>query len=156
MENRKNERKGIVPREYWTPISIFDEMERVFDSFRGTRDLWLPSMATGYRTPVMDVKDNGTEYVVEAEFPGMHKEDIEIEIVKGGLMISAKKDETKEDRGEGFIRRERGSLSFHRQLPLPGDSNIEGIEARLEEGVLHIDIPKKEKPEEKKRLVEVK
>jgi HSP20 family protein len=156
MKNRKDERKGIVPREYWMPISIFDEMERVFDSFRGTRDLWLPSMATGYRTPVMDVKDNGTEYVIEAEFPGMRKEDIEIEIVKGGLMISAKKDEIKEDRDEGFIRRERGSLSFHRQLPLPGDSNIEGIEARLEEGVLHIDIPKKEKPEEKKRLVEVK
>ena len=156
MENRKNERKGIAPREYLTPISIFDEMERVLNSFRGTRNIWLPSTATGYRTPVMDVKDNGTEYVVEAEFPGMRKEDVEIEIVRGGLMISAKKDETKEDRGEGFIRRERGSLSFQRQLPLPEDSNIEGIEARLEEGVLHIDIPKKENPEEKKRLVEVK
>ena len=156
MAKNENEKKNLVSREYWSPMSLFEEMERMFDDFRGMRDLWLPSIHTrSYRVPAIDIRDTGEGYQMEAEFPGMSKEDVEIEIVRGGLRVSAKKEETVEEKREGFIRRERGSLSFRRDVPLPEDSDVEGIRARLEDGVLRIDIPKKERPVEKKRLVEV-
>jgi HSP20 family protein len=156
MANEKRERKNLVTRDYWSPNSIIEEMERVFDDFRGMRDLWLPSIGIrAHRVPMMDIRDSGNSYIMEAEFPGMSKEDVEIEIVEGGLRVSAKKEEAVEEKKEGYIRRERGALSFVRQLPLPEDSDTDGIKARMENGVLHMDIPKKQKTEERKKLVEV-
>ncbi len=156
MTQNEDRKKSLATRGYRTPPSMFDDIERMFNDFWGTRDFWLPSISTRrYRVPMMDIRDTGDAYVMEGEFPGMNKEDVEIEITEGGLRISAKKDETREEKGEDFIRRERGSLSFQRNLPLPDDSDAENIKARLEDGVLRLEVPKKEKPKERRKLVEV-
>jgi HSP20 family protein len=154
---RREDEKDVVPRDYWS-LSILDEMERAFADFRmGMRDFWLPSISSkGFRVPAVDFKDAGSEYIVEVELPGMSKEDVVIEIVKDGLMVSARKEEIKEEKGEGFIRRERGHLSFKRRLLLPGNSDTEAIEAKIVDGVLHLSVPKKEKADDEKRTVEVK
>lgn len=158
MIKRKVYEKRLVPRNYWTPVSLFDEMERAFEDFRtGMRGFWFPSISvTGSRVPAIDMKDAGNEYIIETDMPGMSKECVEIEIVEGGLKISAKKEEASEEEREGYLRRERGYVSFHRRLPIPEDSDVDGIEARLVDGVLQINIPKKDKPEEEKKTVEVK
>jgi len=157
MIRKREKEKGVVPRDYWTPSSLFDEMERMFDDFRtGMMDFWTPSLRVGPRVPAVDVKDAGEEYVIEAELPGMKKEDVEIEIVEGGIRISASKKEEKEERGEGYLRRERGFLSFSRQLPLPENTDTDKVEAKLLDGVLQVNIPKTAEAEEKKKLVEVK
>lgn len=155
---RKGDRETrIAPRDYWTPSAIFEEMERLLDDFRaGIMDFWTPAVAMGPRIPAVDIRDTGNEYVIEAELPGMKKEDVEIEIIDGGLKISASKKEEKEEKGEGYLRRERGYLSFSRQLPLPEDADVDRTEARLTDGVLQINVPKIAKAEQKKRLVEVK
>jgi len=155
MTNNEDKKKSLATREYWSPMSLFEEMERAFDDLRGMREFWLPSIVTrGHRVPVMDLKDTGDGYLMEAEFPGMRKEDVEIEILDNDIRISAKNEETTEEKGEGFIRRERGSLSFRRRFTLPADSDVDGIKARLENGVLQVEIPKKEESKDK-RLVEV-
>ncbi|HUV24404.1 MAG TPA: Hsp20/alpha crystallin family protein [Methanomassiliicoccales archaeon] len=158
MVRKRESEKDLVPGDYWTPMSPFDEMEKVFDDFRmGVKDFWLPSISTtGPRVPAIDIKETAEGFVVTAELPGMRKEDVEIEIVKGNLKISAMKEEVKEERKKGYLRRERGYLSFQRHLPLPENSNLDGIEAKLVDGLLQINIPKKEKSDEKRRTVEVK
>lgn len=158
MTKKREGNKSVVPREYWTPISLFDDMERAFDDFRlGMRDFWLPSITTiGPRVPAVDMREEENEYVIEAELPGIRKEDVQIEVTEGGLKISATKETMAEEKKEGYLRKERGYLSFRRQLSIPEDSDVDGIEAKLMDGVLRINIPKKEKPEEKKKTVEVK
>lgn len=157
MMRRGDRETRIAPRDYWTPSAIFEEMERLLDDFRtGIMDFWKPTVAIGPRIPAVDIRDAGNEYIIEAELPGMKKEDVEIEIIDGGLKISASKKEEKEEKGEGYLRRERGYLSFSRQLPLPEDADVDKIEAKLVDGVLQINVAKKAKAEEKKRLVEVK
>lgn len=158
MTKRKVYERRLVPRNYWTPMSLIDEMERTFEDFRtGMRGFWFPSTSVaGSRIPAIDMKDAGNEYIVEADMPGMSKENVEIEIVEGGLRISAKKEEASEEEREGYLRRERGYMSFHRRLPIPEDSDVDAIEARLVDGVLQITIPKKERPEKERKTVEVK
>lgn len=157
MMRRGDRETRIAPRDYWTPSAIFEEMERLLDDFRtGIMDFWTPTVAMGPRIPAVDIRDAGNEYIIEAELPGMKKEDVEIEIIDGGLKISASKKEEKEEKGEGYLRRERGYLSFSRQLPLPEDADVDKIEAKLVDGVLQINVAKKAKAEEKKKLVEVK
>lgn len=152
MVRRENE-KGVLPRDYYT-LSLLDEVERAFTDFRiGVRDFWLPSIfSRDFRVPAVDFKDTGSEYILDVELPGMSKEDVELEIVNDSLMINAMKEEIKEEKGEGYLRRERGHLSFKRQIPLPGNSNTEAIDAKLVDGVLHINIPKKEKTNEKRTV----
>ena len=158
MTKKKVYERRPVPRIYWTPMSLIDDMERAFEDFRtGMRGYWFPSISvTGSRIPAIDIKDAGNEYIVEADMPGVTKENVDIEIIEGGLKITAKREEVSEEEREGYIRRERGYMSFHRRLPIPEDSNVDSIEARLVDGVLQITIPKKEGTVEERKTVEVK
>ncbi|MEM2944003.1 MAG: Hsp20/alpha crystallin family protein [Methanomassiliicoccales archaeon] len=158
---RKEDREGIVPRSYWGPLGLLDEMERMLDNLRmGWGETWFPSFPIFSRTferiPAVDIKDLGDKYIIQAEMPGIGKEDVEIEIVDGALEIKAKKEEEKEEKGVGYVRRERGRLSFYRRIPIYEDIDQEKIEAKMEDGVLEITLPKLRKVEEKRKRVEVK
>jgi len=150
--------RGVVPRGYWGPFSIMDEMERMFDNLRlGMEDFWFPRMGTvGPRMPVVDMIDAGNEYLVEAELPGIDKDNVQIEVSEDGIEIRAEKEESKEEKREGYLRRERGYQSFYRKLPLPEDASQEDIQASLSDGVLRVTIPKTKKAETAKKRVEVK
>jgi HSP20 family protein len=158
MDKKKRDEKSVVPRVYLSPLTMLDEMDRVFDRIRfGIEDFWSPSMEVkGARVPMVDIMDEGDHYIVEAEVPGMHKENVEIELDEDSLEIKARKEEEKEEKAEGYIRKERGSMSFYRRLPLPDDANRDLVEAKMEDGILRISIPKTDKPEDKKRKVEIK
>lgn len=148
-------------RRAWGPMaasSMAREMERMMDRFREDFDypLW-PSMITApLRFPAVDVKDEGDRYTLEADLPGVAKEDVTVLIGDGVLDISAERKRETEEEKEGYVRKERGYYSFHRRLSLPEDAKEE-VEAKLEDGVLRLTIPKKQVPEgEGKRKVEVK
>ena len=83
--------------------------------------------------------------MVSVELPGMAKEDVSIEVGDGVLEITAKKERDSEEKGEGYLRRERGAMCFHRRLTLPEDVDPQTIEAKLAEGVLEVRLPKVEK-----------
>ncbi len=155
--NKKRKEERIAPLGYWGPMSVFDEMDRMFEEMRkGLRPGWYPFPGRGERrVPVTDVKDLGDRYVIESELPGMTKDEVQIELYRDSIEIRAKKEEEKEEKGEGYVRSERGYLSFYRRLPLPEDTDAEKIEARMEDGVLKVTIPKTLKIEEKKK-VEIK
>ena len=136
-ERKKGE--GRLPALYWGPIDMLRDLERVFEGMRFGEMSYLPA-----RVPMMDIRDEGERYLIEADLPGMTKEDVEIEIDSDALVLRARKERVEEDEGEGYLRRERGVSSFHRRISLPGDVDLERISARLNNGVLSIILPKRE------------
>jgi HSP20 family protein len=158
MDRNKREEVRIAPREFRDPFAMLDDLDRTFDHPGvGFEGLWVPSIAIGgIRVPMVDLKDEGDHYLVEAEIPGIPRENVEIELGDDSIEIGAKKEEQGEERGEGCIRKERRTLSFYRRLPLPEDVNKNEVEARLTDGILKISIPKAEKPKEEKKKVDIK
>ena len=92
----------------------------------------------------IDVQDNKTEYLVEAELPGATKDDINISLSEGKLNIAFSKTENIEENDKNYIHRERRSTSMSRSVIL-ADADTDGIKAKLDNGVLSIIVPKKTK-----------
>jgi len=149
-----DERK-LARRDEYSPFSIMREFDKIFEDFRkGFDNLFIePRLMTmpSIRAPIMDIIDEGDKYSITAEIPGIPKEDINIEITKNILEIKAEQKMEKEEKKEGYIRKERGQRSFYRQVALPEEIDAEKIEATLNNGILSIEIPKKE-PTPKKKI----
>jgi len=77
--------------------------------------------------------------------PGIDKKDINVELNDGKLMISIVRDETRESKKRNFIHRERRYSSMSRSIYLE-DAKPDGIRAKLENGLLKVEVPKEEKP----------
>lgn len=153
----KKERTELAPVMFWGPLAMLDEMDRMFRERTMDLDrLWLPTVGgMEHRTPAIDLRETEDAYIMEADMPGMAKEDVTIEVGEGILDVTAKKEQTSEVEEKGYIRKERGSMFFHRRLALPEDANTEDIKAKLVDGVLQVDIPKMKKVELPKKKVDV-
>ncbi len=136
---------GLTPFErndIWTPFRDFDK-----DFFKGFG-------AAHCRT---DIKDAGDRYLMECEMPGFDKNDIKIDINGSTLTLcaehKAEKDEKNSD-GE-YIRRERSYGSYCRSFDI---SNIDesSIEAEYANGILKLNLPKKEKEQPQRKRIEIK
>ena len=117
------------------PLQFFDDMKDNLQSFFEDFPAWS---ANG---PAVDVREEVNRYVVEAELPGMSEEDIGVKLDGNVLSISSKE---KEEKREGYLRRERHSAAFHRSFSLPTDVKTEAIDAEFKNGLLTIDLPKTE------------
>jgi HSP20 family protein len=128
----------------------FDDFSNMLDDF--FTGSWPVQRSLAADTFKIDIQDNDTEYIIEAELPGVKKEDVEITLNEGRLNLSVKKEEVSEDKSKKFIHRERRYAQMSRSILL-ADSNDEGIQAKLEEGVLTIKVPKKEQVDTSKRIM---
>lgn len=167
MIRRRDKKEGMVPKEYWgpawtSPWTMLNDMDRVFDDFRSEwENLHLSprSVATEMvRQPLVDLADNGKEYLVKAEIPGIKKEDLRIEVTQDNLEISGETsvEEKQEDEETGYIRRERRYSRFYRTLPLPENILADKVEADLKDGVLTVRLPKAAPPQKRTKKVTVK
>ena len=91
----------------------------------------------------MDVEDAGDTYVVTAYLAGVNRDEIDVELNEGRLSISVEKTETEEDRGKNYLHKETRSWSASRGVYLK-DAAAEGLSAKLDEGVLSINVPKQD------------
>ena len=96
-------------------------------------------------TPRVDIKEESDRFVILADIPGIDPNDIEVNMDKGVLSISATRVADATVDGEKFTRTERVHGSFQRQFGLPDTANAEGITAVGRFGVLEISIPKNPK-----------
>lgn len=98
-----------------------------------------------------DIINNKDFYLIQAELPGFKKEDISIEIKDDELLISAKYEDDLEDKTENYIRKERKMNSYKRIFNI-SDIKQDLIEAKYENGILELKLPKKEEkiPQTKK------
>lgn len=102
--------------------------------------------------PAVDIEELEDAYVVEAEVPGVKREDVNIELSGNELTISG---EIKVREREGVIRRRTRRVGeFEFRVILPNEVNAEGIDAKLNDGVLTVRIPKAEPAQ--RRRIEVK
>ncbi|MHC1567544.1 MAG: Hsp20/alpha crystallin family protein [Candidatus Syntropharchaeia archaeon] len=104
-------------------------------------------------TPSTDVINRESEIVVRADIPGVDKEGISVELKGNTLEINAEKKKEEEEKGEGFIKKERYYSKYYRQIELPTEVDKERIDATFKDGVLEIKLPKKEAAEIKKITV---
>ena len=158
MTGTEREPADLVPRIWtWSPVSVFEEMERMLNGMR--TGFVLPAddvcRREGVRMPNMDLREEADRFLVQAELPGMAKEDVTIETDGDVLRITASKEQEAEEKTEGYIRRERGSMSFHRQMRLPENVDRDRIKAKMENGVLEISLPKMTAEAETKNKIQV-
>ena len=133
-----------------------------------TNSNWLPSIfndffenewlaKTGVTAPAINVSESEREYKVEVAAPGMTKEDFNIHIDEdNNLVISMEKktDNKEEKKDRKYLRREFSYSKFQQTLILPDDVDKDKIDAKVNDGVLTIELPKRT-PEEKEKATKV-
>ena len=95
-----------------------------------------------------DVRETENEYLISAELPGVDKKDIKLDYKNNYLVISAKRNEEHDDKKDNYIRKERSYGEFSRSFYFDNVSE-DKINAKFENGVLKITLPKAEKDKEK-------
>lgn len=90
----------------------------------------------------VEIDEKEKEYCVKAELPGVKKEDLDIDLEKNRLTISAKKEEERKEDTKGFRKSEFKYGEFSRTVYFPDEIDIEKTTAKLEHGILRIEAPK--------------
>lgn len=104
--------------------------------------------------PAVNISETDEKFNVSVAAPGMKKDDFKIDLEGDVLTISAEKEETNEDKR--FNRREYNYSSFYRSFTLPQDVKIDEIEAKYEDGVLNIELPKSVPAKKPSKSISVK
>ncbi len=105
-----------------------------------------------------DIREKDDKYLLDIDLPGYSKEDIKISVDDGYLTVSAKKEESKEENEKGsYIKKERYSGECQRSFYIGDDIEAEDVKASFKNGILTLDIPKKEDQEKlpEKKYVEI-
>ena len=118
-------------------------------------DRWFGDFSPARFAPSVEVSDEENAIRVTAELPGMAKEDVNLQIDEGMLIISGEKKSQTESSDNGVYRTERYFGHFQRTVPLPEEIDFERAEARFEKGVLDVRLPKTEPAPRKGRLIPV-
>ncbi len=135
---------GLVPfnrRDRSLVHTGFGDFYNMLDDFFG--DSWMQGRTLLRDTFKIDVRDSDKEYIIEAELPGIKKEEIALDVVGGDLCISVKREEETGEEKENYIHKERRVTSMSRRVRM-ANSRPDQAKARLEEGVLSITVPKLE------------
>ncbi len=94
------------------------------------------------RLPDIDVIDRRKELLVKVELPGCAKDDVSVRINHDSLTITATAHQEKSAKTDSYLRREISSREYSRTIPLPTGVNPEQAEAKMNKGVLRLNIPK--------------
>lgn len=96
--------------------------------------------------PAINVKENKNAYIVEVAAPGMTKDDFQVHVDEDDnlvIAIESKKEDKEENKDTRYLRHEFSYAKFQQTMLLPEDVDADKIDAKVEHGVLTIDLPKK-------------
>jgi HSP20 family protein len=146
-------RKGLMQMTKWDPfkdlLTLQDRMNRLFDdSMRGVRQT-DEGLAGAVWSPAVDIYETDNEVVLKAEVPGVNQKDIDIQVENNTLTLLGERKIDKETVRENYHRIERSYGSFVRSFTLPGTVDQEKIRADYKDGVLKIEMPKREETKPK-------
>lgn len=142
---------NLIPRHSnWLPRRESDDNWLMTDFFRPffTGEMWKDN------TFRVDVKDNGDNYLMEAELPGVKKEDVQINVEDGMLTITATMNNRTQEEENNYVLTERRSGSFTRSFSLENIREDE-ISAAYTDGILRLTLPKKEEPQSHSHSIEI-
>jgi HSP20 family protein len=160
---RRVDERGKQEQRSMRLNSLFDEFRRdiegVMNPWSSNLEWHLPrefSMIrpevmreerTTSRTPLVDMVDKGDRYFLRLELPGIEKDKVHLIATDDSLEISAEqseeKQETDEDKSHNYIYNERSYRSFYRSIPIPEEILSSKITAKMQNGILQVEIPKK-------------
>ncbi|MEP5254092.1 MAG: Hsp20/alpha crystallin family protein [Winogradskyella arenosi] len=104
---------------------------------------------TGMTLPQVNIKETADAFIVDMAVPGLKKSDFQIDLDNDLLSISTETKEENEHKDANYTRREFGYASFKRSFNLPESIDEDAINARYEDGILSILLPKKEEAKQK-------
>jgi len=140
----------IRRRDDWTPLArLRDRLDQLFEY-----PTWEQTPFFEGWSPTVDIREDKDKLFVEAELPGMKKEDIDLSVHENSLVLSGER-KTEEESKEGeTYRSERYYGRFFRSIPLPYAVDAGKVEATYRDGVLRVTLPKSESA--KPKQIEVK
>ena len=124
----------------------------LFDNFFRDEDFFTKKQNSLMKT---DVKEKKDKYEIKIDMPGFEKKDIKLSLKKGYLEISAKTSKEDNEEEEKYVRRERFFGECSRSFYVGEDITEEEIDAEFKNGILKIDVPKKEKEEDQKETKQI-
>ena len=133
------------------PLSwdLDEDFKRVFGEGFGDLSPWR-----GERfVPAIDVKETDEGYVIEADIPGLRKEDIHIEVTDDVVTLKGERKQEVDKKEKDYHRIERSYGSFRRSIQRPGGFKHDRVDAKFEDGVLRISLPKPEEAKPKRITV---
>jgi HSP20 family protein len=135
----------------WNPTVAYlnrEPIARLFESF--FNDAQGEEVSNRNWVPPVDIQETEEGYRLQAELPGLTKEDIDITLENNVLRLSGERKYEREVKKESFHRVERTYGTFSRAFALPQQVNAEGVQAAFENGVLTITVPKAEQAKPRK------
>jgi len=140
----KKKSVGITPwTSSWMDIdksidNFRRDMEKAFSSFPSIQ---FPTMSNMPQTSC-DVIDEGKQFRVKMDIPGVKKNEINLNVSNNSLEVSAEHKEESEEKKKNYLKKERNQVSFYRTLPLSENVVSAKVKAKLSDGVLDITLPK--------------
>ena len=129
----------------WDP---WREIEDMFDRY--TKAVGWPrggqeALASSDWSPRVDISETEGEFLINADVPGVDKENVKVSVENGVLTIQGERKTEKEEKGKKFHRVERFTGSFVRRFTVPDNVDPDGIKAVFKDGTLVLHLPKTEK-----------
>ena len=131
--------------------SFQNQIKKYFDDF--------PSFGVNFENsfaPRIDISEKNDKILVEAEIPGVKKEDLKITLQDNILTIKGEKKKEEESKDKNYYRCERTYGSFSRSFTLPVEVNTEKVDAKFNDGMLKIELKKVEPKKAQEKLIELK
>ncbi len=130
---------GLPSSREWgnIPSRLMGEMNRLFDRF----GFW-PMESSGKFTPRVEIAEDEKSFHVDAELPGVDRNDIDLTITRDSLVIKGKKEDIEHKNAGEIACSERTYGEFSRVISLPQFVDVDKVEAKYHNGVLCINLPK--------------
>jgi HSP20 family protein len=132
--------------------TLQEEVNRLF-STNLTRGFGEEGIGRGAWNPSVDIYENKDHIVLEAELPGMNREDFELTVENNVITLRGERQFEKKEDSDNYHRVERSYGSFTRSFTLPQTVSAEGATAEYRNGVLRVTLPKRE--ETKARRIKI-
>ncbi|MHA7834858.1 MAG: Hsp20/alpha crystallin family protein [Algiphilus sp.] len=169
-ENQQIERPGSEramshPASEHPLARMHQEMDRLFEDVFPSFGMpghythgGLPqpgSRLAGLLRPQLDISENDTGYTITVEIPGVERDDVDISVEDGTLLIRGEKRQSEEHHASDFHAIERSYGRLQRVLDLPEDADEAQIAARFKDGVLSVHVPRRADASQRGRRIEV-
>lgn len=144
----------LTPYRRNYPIRNRSNMISLFDEFFNRAFEEESNDDANFRAMAMDIMEHDEEYEILANLPGFKKENVKISIHDNQLHIEASCESKSDEKQGSMYRCERYSGNYRRNLLLPDNADHAKINAKMEDGVLRLIIPKKEATPQKEIVIE--
>lgn len=118
--------------------NVFDDLLKPWNEWFDGGDLLTRQLSL----PAVNITEHGDKYLVSLAAPGLKKDDFKIDLDGNMLTISSETEEKKEEKDKRFTRKEYNYSSFSRSFTLPEEINTDKIDAKYEDGILNISLPR--------------